>query len=142
VTVKNQGDFTEIFDVTVYANETIVQTQTTTLEVGENTTLTFKWNTTGFAKGNYTIWAYAWPVIGETHTEDNTFTDGWVIVTIPGDVNGDHLADISDLSIVVNATPSAPGWPNWNPNADINDDGVCDISDLVTCIDNIPSGPW
>jgi outer membrane protein assembly factor BamB len=142
VTVKNQGNFTEIFDVTVYANETIVQTQTITLPKGDSTTIIFKWNTTGFAKGNYTIKAIADTVSGETDTDDNTKVDGIVLVSIAGDVNGDHLVDISDLSIVVNATPSAPGWPNWNPNADINDDGVCDISDLVTCIDNIPSGPW
>jgi outer membrane protein assembly factor BamB len=142
VTVKNQGNFTEIFDVTVYANETIVQTQTINLTEGDSRTLTFKWNTTGFAKGNYTIKAIADTVSGETDTDDNTKVDGIVLVSIAGDVNGDHLVDISDLSIVVNATPSAPGWPNWNPNADINDDGVCDISDLVTCIDNIPSGPW
>jgi len=142
VTVTNQGDFTETFNVTVYANTTAIQTKTLTLTSQNSTTITFTWNTSGFVKGNYTIWAYAWPVAGETDKADNTFTDGWVIVTIPGDVNGDHIVDISDLVITVGAIPSAPGWPNWNPNADINGDGVCDVSDLVICVGNVPSGPW
>jgi parallel beta-helix repeat protein len=139
VTAANQGDFTETFNVTLYANTIAITTQTVTLTIGNSATVTFTWNTTGFAKGNYTISAYAWPVPGETYTEDNTLTDGWVIVTIPGDVNGDHVVDISDLVITVNAIPSAPGWPNWNPNVDINGDGACDISDLVICVGNIPS---
>jgi len=139
VTVENQGAFEVTFNVTVYANATSIATQTITLTSRNSTTITFTWNTTGFAKGNYTISAYVWPVPGETYTEDNTLPDGWVIVTIPGDVNGDRLVDISDLVITVGAIPSAPGWLNWNSNADINGDGVCDISDLVICIGNIPS---
>jgi parallel beta-helix repeat protein len=142
VKVENEGDFEETFNLTTYVNTTAIRELQVTLTPGENKTLIFTWNTSGFAKGNYTIWAYAWPVLGETYTEDNTLTDGWVIVTIPGDVNGDHLADISDLVITVGVIPSAPGWPNWNPNADINGDGVCDISDLVICVGTIPSGPW
>jgi hypothetical protein len=142
VTVTNQGDFTETFNLTVYASAATIQTKTLTLTSQNSTTITFTWNTSGFVKGNYTIWAYAWPVAGETDKADNTFTDGWVIVTIPGDVNGDHIVDISDLVITVGTIPSAPGWSNWNPNADINGDGVCDVSDLVICVGNVPSGPW
>jgi hypothetical protein len=37
-----------------------------------------------FARGNYTISAYAKPVPGETDTADNNFTGGWVIVSIKG----------------------------------------------------------
>jgi len=142
VTVENQGDQTVTFNVTTYATTPVIQTQTVTLESGASTTITFTWNTTGFAYGNYTIWAYAWPVAGETDTADNTKVDGTVLVSIAGDVNGDHLVDISDLVITVGTIPSLPGQPNWNPNADINGDGVCDISDLVICVGNIPSGPW
>jgi parallel beta-helix repeat protein len=143
VSVQNQGWNTETLNITAYANATTITTLMSISLTGRNSsTLTFIWNTTGFAKGNYTISAYAWPVLGEIDNTDNTFTDGWVIVTIPGDVNGNHLADISDLVITVGAIPSAPGWSNWNPNTDINGDGVCDISDLVICIGHIPSGPW
>ena len=144
VTVENQGDFEETFNLTAYANTTVIDELQVTLTFGENKTLTFTWNTTGFAYGNYTIWAYAWPVQNETDEEDNTLIGGTVLVSIAGDVNGDHLVDISDLVITVGAIPSSPtiNPENWNPNTDINSDGVCDISDLVICVGNIPSGPW
>jgi hypothetical protein len=89
VTIQNQGDVTEPVNVTVYANTTIVETKTNiTLTSGNSTTLTFTWNTTGFAKGNYTISAYAWPVSGEIDTEDNSLTDGWILITKVGDLGG------------------------------------------------------
>jgi hypothetical protein len=88
VSVTNQGSYTETFSVTLYANTTSIATQTITLTSGNSTTITFTWNTSGFAKGNYTIWAYAWPVPGETHTEDNSLTDGWVTITTVGDFGG------------------------------------------------------
>jgi len=144
VTVENQGDYTETFNLTVYANETIIETKEVTLTSGNSTTITFTWNTSGFAKGNYTISAVADTVPGETDTADNTKDDGTVLVSIAGDVNGDRLVDISDLVITVGAIPSTPtiNPEIWNPNADINGDGVCDISDLVICVGNVPSGPW
>lgn len=89
VTVANQGDFTETFNVTAYANTTTILTQTVILENGNSTTMTFTWNTTGFVKGNYTVSAYATPVQGETDTEDNNRTDGWVLITKVGDLGGD-----------------------------------------------------
>jgi hypothetical protein len=141
VTVVNSGNYTENFNVTAYANTTTIGTQLVTLASGNSTTITFTWNTSGFAKGSYTIWAYAWPVAGETYTEDNTLIDGTVLVSIAGDVNGDRLVDISDLVITVGTIPSSPtiNPEQWNPNADINNDGVCDVSDLVICVGNIPS---
>jgi len=93
ITAKNYGNFTENFNITAYANLTVIGTLTnTTLTRGSSTTITFTWSTTGFAKGNYTISAYAAPVLGETDTADNTLIGGWVLVTAPGDVNGDANA--------------------------------------------------
>jgi hypothetical protein len=97
VTVENQGDYTETFNLTVYANETIIETKEVTLSSGNSTTVTFTWNTTGFAKGNYTISAYAWSVEGETDFDDNNCTDGWVTVTWLGDLDGDCDVDEDDL---------------------------------------------
>jgi hypothetical protein len=150
VTVKNNGSFTESFNVTVFANgKALIQpngenSTTVTLTSRNSTTITFTWNTTGFAKGNYTISAYAWPVQGETDKADNTKDGCTVLVSIAGDMNGDHLVDISDLVITVGAIPSSPtiNPEIWNSNADINNDGVCDVSDLVICVGTIPSGPW
>jgi len=83
-TVKNQGKYTENFNVTVYANATVIDALVNiTLSSRNSTTITFTWNTAGFAKGNYTITAYATPVPNETDTTDNTRTC-WVVVAIRG----------------------------------------------------------
>ncbi len=137
VTVKNYGTFNETFDTAVFANTTDIGTQTAILISGESGKLTFTWNTTGFALGNYTLWAYAEPVSGDTNTDDNTFVDGWVFVAGPGDVNADGEVDIFDLVTVALALGSVPGDDNWNPNSDINNDQLIDIFDLVAIAVNI-----
>jgi len=135
VTVANQGDFPETFNVTAYAlNNTgsyAIAEQQITLNLAENITLAFTWDTTGFVKGNYTIWAYAWPVPGETETGDNSLVDGWILVTMPGDVNGDGVVDIFDCVTIALAYGSTPADPNWSSNADITNDQLVDIFDLV-----------
>jgi hypothetical protein len=134
VTVENQGTTIETFNVTVYANETNIETQTVTnLQPGTQTTLTFTWNTTGFAYGNYTIKAVADTVSGETDTGDNTFTDGLLKVVLVGDVNGDDYVEMMDYWYLSQAYGSSPGDPNWNPNADIyswpDGDGFIEMMD-------------
>jgi hypothetical protein len=131
LTVENQGDFTEAFNVTLYVNTTEIETKHVTLTNGASTTLTFTWNTTGFAKGNYTLWAYAWPVQGETDTDDNTFVDGWVVVAMLGDINADGIVDIFDCVRIALAFGAKPSDPNWDPNSDITNDNIIDIFDLV-----------
>jgi outer membrane protein assembly factor BamB len=131
VTVQNQGNFTETFNITVYANTTSVASQNITLSSGNSTNLTLTWNTTGFVYSNYTISAYAWPVLGETNTANNNRTDGLAVVTIPGDLNGDLAVGLKDLVILAGAYGSRPGNPNWNANADIDGNGVVGLSDLV-----------
>jgi len=76
VTVANKGYFPETFNLTLYANATAIQTQNVTLLGRNSDIITFLWNTTGFAKGNYTISAYAWPVPSEVKTDDNLYIDG------------------------------------------------------------------
>jgi len=72
VTVANQGDYNETFDVTVYYDNTTIETETDiSLENGTSTTLTFTWDTTGVAKGTYTIKAEAILDLDED-TADNT----------------------------------------------------------------------
>jgi hypothetical protein len=131
VTVENQGDYTETFNITIYANTNPIETKQITLTKGASTTITHKWNTAGFVKGNYTIWAYAWPVQGETDTADNTFIDGLVIISIPGDINADTYVNVKDAVILGVAFGSKPGDQSWNPNADINNDGFINVKDAV-----------
>lgn len=130
LTLQNEGFFAEAFNVTVYANTSIIETKEVTLTSGNSTTITFTWNTAGFAKGNYTMSAYAEPVPGETITGDNTHIGGIVIVTIPGDVNGDRKVDASDLVDLRKAYGSTFGSPTWNSNCDVNGDNKVDVLDL------------
>jgi hypothetical protein len=116
-----------------------IGTQTVTLESGASTTLTFTWNTTGFAKGNYTISAYAWPVPGETDTADNMLTDGFVIVAMIGDITGpngypDGKCDVRDVSLVAryfgqNVPPAPPNCDITGPIIGIPD-GKIDVRDI------------
>jgi hypothetical protein len=131
VTAENHGGFTETFNVTAYANTTIIASQAVTLTSGNFTTLTFTWNTTGFAYGNYSISAVADTVLGETDTLDNTFPDGMILVTIPGDINGDQYVNAKDAVLLGTAFNSDQGQPSYNPNADINGDQWCNAKDAV-----------
>ena len=120
-------------EITAVAGTGAFQTQEVALSSGSSTTLTFHWNTTGFAKGNYTISAYAWPVLSETDTTDNTLNDGWAIVTIPGDFNGDFKVGPADFALLAVAYGSTPDKSKWNPNCDVNDDdkvGPADFAQL------------
>ena len=132
VAVENQGDFQEDFNVTLFANTTIIGKQTViSIPNGTWTILVFTWNTSGFAKGNYVISAYAEPVPGETDTTDNNYPDGWVVITVPGDLDGDFKVQLADLVILAKAYDSRPGDTRWNPNADIDGNSVVGLSDLV-----------
>jgi uncharacterized protein YhfF len=110
VTVENQGDYTETFNVTVYANTTEIETREIILSSGASTTTNFTWNTTDFAKGNYTISAVAEtvPGEGETDLEDNNCTDGWILITKVGDLGSadgffvmDGFIDAYDLTLFI-----------------------------------------
>jgi hypothetical protein len=154
VTVTNEGDFPETFDLTVYAQtmpplEIINTTTVTDLLVGETRSIILTWDTSGFAKGNYTISAYAEPVMGETDMEDNRKEDGWVVVTIPGDCAGpdpmappwcDGQVFWQDLLVVLvgyGATPADPRWTNYHlERADFNSDNQIFWQDLLTILVN------
>jgi parallel beta-helix repeat protein len=136
VTAANQGSYVEsFFDVYVYASNLSstyqIGLQTITLNPYETAVLTFTWDTHDLAKGNYTLWAYAEPVVNETETADNTYTDGVVTISAQGDINADGIIDIFDITTVALAFNSIPGDSNWNPVADINSDNIVDIFDIV-----------
>jgi parallel beta-helix repeat protein len=131
VSVQNQGWNTETFNITAYANTTIIQIKNVTLPNGSPKTITLTWDTAGFVKGKYTISAYAMPVPGETDTADNNFTDGWVFVSIPGDINGDKFVNAKDAVLLGSAFNSKRGDTLYSPNSDINGDGYVNAKDAV-----------
>ena len=132
VSVRNLGFFTETFNVTLYANTTILHTKTITLTEKDSTPITFIWNTTGFAKGNYTISAYAHPVLGETDTADNTlFAEKCVCVSIVGDLDCDRDVDLYDAVKLLVRYGAKKGSPSYDPVCDIDGDGSIDLYDAV-----------
>jgi len=156
VTVKNEGNFSETFNVTAYCNDTVNQNFTkigtktvTNLAPGTQQNLTFTWQpylpgypdnkTKAWPYSNYTISANATVVPGETDTADNTLTDGTVKVQWPGDASGDGCVDVDDLQIL--------GW-NWQKTvppgearADFNGDRFIDVDDLQIYGWNQGKGP-
>jgi len=143
VTAANLGDYPETCNVTVYANNTQIAKQPVTLETGTSTTVTFTWNTTGFAKGNWTISAYAEPVLNETYVADNNCTCNIAVhVGVPGDISGptqgvyDGKCDLRDVSYLVIRFNTKADSANWNPNADINNDATVNLRDVSIAIIN------
>jgi hypothetical protein len=138
VTIVNQGGYDEAFNVTLYANQTSIEKQTVTLLVGNFETLTFTWDTTSYAKGNYTIKAVADSVQGETDTADNTFVSGIVTVGMVGDVNADGIVEMMDFFILSQHYMHSPpdghmiGTQLYHEcfNADVNSDGIIEMMDF------------
>jgi hypothetical protein len=134
VTAKNTGDYSESFDVTLYANATVIGTRIIYGLPSENwTTMMFIWNTTGFAYGNYTISANVTLASGETNTWTGPFTYGTVVVAIPGDVGCYHQVNILDVVMITSRYGLKQGDPNFNPNCDIDGDGKITILDVIAC---------
>jgi len=91
--------------------------------------MTFTWNTSDWSEGNYTIEAEVDIVTNEADFSDNTLVDGWVVVTIQSDVNGDFRCEGKDNGAEAKAYDTRPGDLLWNPNADINGDLVVEGKD-------------
>jgi nitrous oxidase accessory protein NosD len=134
VTVTNQGNKIEGFNITAYANTTKIQTQFITLTGGNSTNVTFNWDTTGWTMGNYNISAIATQLPSEIDTTDNTLIGGIIKVTIPGDINGDFYVNIQDAALIglywqwrVAIYPPPP----LLAEADINGDGIVNIKDAA-----------
>lgn len=144
VTVANNGNFSGTFTVTIQSNTTAAGTQTVPdLSNGASASLTLVWNTSGFAKGNYTIRAYIQPVSSETDSSDNNYTCTIPVhVGVPGDVSSavpgvyDGTVNMRDISYMIILFNTKPTSPNWKPNADVNDDGVVNMRDITIAIIN------
>jgi len=149
VTIENQGNYNGPFSITLYANATAIATFTNvTLTSGRSKTVTFTWNSSGFAKGNYTMSVYATPFPRETDTADNNCTDGRILITKVGDFGGglppqffacDGKVDGKDLALFLQcfkglAPPEAMYLADLGsgvPPQFFNCDGVVDGKDLA-----------
>lgn len=143
VTVENQGDTVESFNLTLYADlnasstgdEQIIASQTIhDLKNRTLITIIFAWNTTGIGFGNYSLWAYAALVLGETDIADNALLGSWICISIPGDINGDWKVNLKDIYAVARAYGSHPDHARWDPVCDINSDLKVDLRDYyIAC---------
>ncbi len=147
VTAMNIGSYTETFNVTIHLNANSIASRSVTIESGIGITITFTWDTTGFAKGNYTISANATMLPDETNTTDNTFIDGWIIVAMMGDITGgtpnvwdfipDGKVNIKDIAVVANLFGVIYPDPRYEPNCDLTGptigvpDGKINIRDIA-----------
>ena len=150
VTAINQGAYIESFNLTVWAiiapPQINIQTiLVTSLPSCESRTIAFRWNTSAWAYGNYTLGATAAPITDEINMENNIFSGSWVMVTIPGDVKGDRIVNVLDLISVANHlghtsgdghTPFTPDWYKCM-NTDIKEDGAHNVLDLILCANHL-----
>ena len=130
VTVSSLGGAAGSFNVTLYANATVIQTQTRSLLSGTSANVTFNWNATDIQLGNYTLRAEASRVDNETILTNNELTDGMITISIPGDINADGKVNILDISLTAKAYNSRLGDEIWDSNADVNEDGTINILDI------------
>jgi len=135
--VENEGSLARNFNITLYANNTVIGTVANISLSGKNsTTVPFTWNTSEWAKGNYRISVHAWSVPMETGISSSFYVDFEVCVTIPGDVDSDRDVDIFDIVSMAGVYGDVfpPVWPI--PPPDIDGDGDVDIYDIVIAAGN------
>jgi uncharacterized repeat protein (TIGR02543 family) len=54
----------------------------------------------------------------------------------PGDLNGDGIVNIDDITLVIGHFGQSSGDAGWDPLADANGDGLVNIDDLTVVINN------
>jgi len=93
VTVENRGDYNETdIKVTAYYDENEIGNETiSSLYMGNSTTLTFMWNTTGVHRGKYVLSARA-----ETETAEGSYTYGLLTISVH------DIAIVSVTTLVAN----------------------------------------
>jgi hypothetical protein len=81
VTVRNKGDETESFNVTLYYDNVVIDRKlVANLAPQTDESIVFEWNTSGVVPGVYVLKAIADKVPGEIDFADNTFVDGAVMI--------------------------------------------------------------
>ena len=138
ISIQNQGNFTETFNVALYTNDTInTIMEDISVENESSKVILMALNTSELAYGNYTISASAGP--GETN---NGSCSTPIHVGVPGDVSGlaqgfyDGTTNMRDISYMILLFNTRPSSTDWKPNADVNNDDVVNMRDIAIAIIN------
>lgn len=132
ITVKNQGDTIENFDLKAFAgNLTVGSFVNITLESGTFRTYTTALNTTGMMLGDYIISTQITIFPRDLNATDDVKVSRVRLVTLPGDINDDFKVNIVDLVILAKAYGSEAGESRWNLDADLDGDGIIGLKDLI-----------
>jgi hypothetical protein len=106
VTIRNQGTFTETFQVEAcYGSNQIGTTTVSNLAPGTSTTAIITWNTANVPSGTYTISATA--LVSNTNTSDNTYTGGTIRIFAPIFVSITNPLNGQKVNGIVKITASA-----------------------------------
>jgi hypothetical protein len=139
--ISNVSEYDETFGISIYATLTKNQDQFSlfncrlTLLTGGNLLVPWTWHTPSYFLGNYTLTCTVGPAGNETITDDNTLSSS-IIVTIPGDIDGDFRVGLSDLTAIATRWHSTPSSANWNPNYDIDGNLDVGLTENVLIADN------
>jgi len=123
----------ETENITIYANSALIQTLAVmNLTSYSKASLTVYWNTSNVTSGNYTSYAQADILPGETKTNDNTFTDYNIeLIIFDVDFNGDGFVNALDLRI------AAIHFGQIGSNLyDLNFDNIVNLDDLQIITEN------
>ena len=86
-------------------------------------------------RGDYPVTITAQNGVGSPAQQTLTLKIG-----IPGDVNGDGVANCTDLDLVKASLNLTRGQTGYNPAIDLNNDGIINVDDLALVAENIPKG--
>ncbi|MGD8505765.1 MAG: cohesin domain-containing protein [Candidatus Bathyarchaeota archaeon] len=116
VTVENEGNVPESFNVTVYYDNTAIQTlDVINLPSGNQTILAFTWDTIGVAADSYTIKAETSSIPGEDNTANNVgYADQEVTVEL--------VHDVAVMEVVPSST-SVPAGETVSINVTVRNEG-------------------
>ena len=137
VTVSNFGDFVENTTLTVKLNNTILATSPiVNLAVNQTRLIQFSWQSSLGFWGKHVITASLQAVPNESpiNQGDNSWSNGLVRVSPPGDVDFNGCVNIFDAALLAysyGATRGPPPSSLWNPSADVDHSGVIDILDAA-----------
>lgn len=147
-TVTNLGTYDETFNLTIYANSTILkEIDNIHLASGANTSIiitwdyitvktqTVDWMAPPFVPMKYILSASATPVENETNTANNTFIGNTVTIAQFGDIMGEGRISVLDL-IVIATRLGTTQYPDFNlmpypVRADWNGDYKVNVLDLI-----------